>query len=852
MLRASLRGVRAHIVQFSLSILAVTLGVAFVAGTFALRSMLSDTFSDIIATSVQGDAYVRGSMASSSAGAGFGEDPDARTRIPLTLDETIDGTEGVSRSFPDLQGPLVLVGADGTAVANGQAPSFGLALDPEDPGATVVAGTAPTQAGEVALESSALESSGLRIGDSTTAVIGGAVASVTVVGEIDIGAAAAGATLVFLDAGTAQAAYSPDGLVSSFTVYAEGGFSQDDLVANLSAALESAGAADAAEAVTGDLAREEATESVNQALGFIGTFLLVFAAISLFVGAFIIANTFAMSVRQRQRELALLRAVGASPAQVFGSVLAQAAVIGLVGSGLGVLAGIGLVSVLRRILAAMGMQLAGGIPVEPATVTLSIAIGTVISLVAAAFPARRAALTPPVEAMRDDVITAERSLGVRATLGAVLFGAGIVAVFLATDDRVAEAGTWLGAGAAATLFGILMLAPVIAGWALTVLAVPFVGTIRPLGRLARGNVTRNPRRTANTAGALMIGMALVGATTVLAATAQASTRTIVETESRADFVIQSATFEIPAGAVAAISSLDTVGRADVVTFGAGLVSGPDSQEGTRTLAGVSDGAIGTTLEVDVRSGSIADLTGGAAVQENVAQAAGWQLGDEVTVTTDTASASLELRALIDSRILGADLVVSQDTAESLLPDQQRPVVAVFVAAAPDVTLEQLRDDLTAAVAPFVIVSVQTNEELATALADQVDQVLVILYALLGLSIVIAGLGIVNTLALSVIERTREIGLLRAVGLGRTQLAGTIAIESVLTALFGTVVGVALGVALASALPYVFDDVGLSTLAIPLAQVGAMLVLAIVVGVLASIWPGVRAARLPVLEAIAQE
>ena len=854
MLRTALRGVRAHIVQFALSILAVLLGVAFVAGTFSLRAMLSDTFGAIIATTVQGDAYVRGAEESASAGTGFGDNRDGLTRIPLSLRETIESADGVSQAFPDLGGPLVLVGSDGTAVANGQAPNFGSALDPADPSARVVAGRLPTSAGEVALEAATLQTSGLQVGDTTTAVIGGQAQPVTVVGEVDLGAPSAGATLVFLDPASARAAYSPDGLVPSFTVYARDGVTEDQLVENVTSALAAAGSdGEAAEAVTGEQARAEATESVNQALGFIGTFLLVFAAISLFVGAFIIANTFAMSVRQRQRELALLRAVGASPAQVFGSVLAQAAVVGLVGAGLGVLAGIGLVAVLRRVLAAMGMELSGGIPVEPTTVALSIATGTVISVVAAAIPARRAALIPPVQAMRDDVVSVERSLHVRAAIGAVLLGGGILAVFLATDDRVDDAGTWLGIGAAATLVGTLMLAPVIARGTLAVLAAPFVATIRPLGRLARGNVTRNPRRTSNTAGALMIGMALVGATTVLAATAQASTREIVETESTADFVVQSATFEIPGGAVSAIRSLDSVGRADVVTFGSGLVSGPaDSEPGPRTLAGVSEGAIGTTLDVEVLAGSMTDLAGGAAVQDDVAEAAGWAVGDVLEITTDAAGGQVEIRAIIDSQILGADLVLTEEETEALLPPTQLAVVAIFVAAAPGVTTETLRADLTAAVSPFVIISVQTNDELATSLADQVNRVLVILYALLGLSVVIAGLGIVNTLALSVIERTREIGLLRAVGLGRAQLAGTISIESVLTALFGTVVGVTLGVALASALPFVFDDVGLSTLAVPWPQVGGMLALAVVVGVVASLWPGARAARLPVLEAIAQE
>ncbi len=860
--RVALRDVRAHLVQFGLSVLAVLLGVAFVAGTFALRTMLGATFSDIIATSVQGDAYLRGAEQSASGGAlGGGLDGD-RTRIPIDLAATVDEVDGVEQALPELSGPIVLVGPDGTAVQNGQAPSFGLGLDPDNPTYAVVDGRRPTAAGEIALTGGTLVRSGLALGDATTIVVGGAVTPVDVVGEVDLGAPNAGPVFVFLDVAAAQTAYAPDGLVSSIAVYAADGIGEQEMVDRLDTALADAAAAgeistDGVEVVTGEAARDEATASVTEVLGFIGTFLLVFAGISLFVGGFIIANTFAMSVRQRQREFALLRAVGASPGQVFASVVVQAAVVGLVGSGLGVVAGVALVSVLRVVLARMGMDLSGDIPLEVSTVTLSMGIGTLVSVVAAVIPARRAALVPPVEAMREDVTTQEHSLHLRAAVGAALLAGGLVAVFLATSDRVEQAGAWLGLGAAAVLVAVLVLAPTIARTTLAVLAAPAVAAIRPLGRLARGNVTRNPRRTASTASALIIGMALVGATTVLASTAQASTRTVVETESTADLVVQSASFRVPAEAVPAVSGLDVVARADTVSVATAQVTGPgEGDAGTRvptTLAGVSGGAVGTTLAVPVLDGSLDGLgDGDVAVQKTTAEAQGWSVGDDLVLTTDTGDADVTIRAVIDSRILGAPLILSEEYLSALLPETQRDVTTIFVAAAPGVGVEELRRDVTAAVAPFVVLSVQTNDELATSLADQVDQVLVILYALLGLSIVIAVLGIVNTLALAVIERTREIGLLRAVGLGRFQLAGTIAIESVLTAVFGTAVGVAVGVALASAMPYVFADVGLGTLAIPWAQVGAMLALAVVVGVLASLWPGVRAARLPVLEAIAQE
>ncbi|NMR20376.1 ABC transporter permease [Cellulomonas fimi] len=855
MLRVTLRGIRAHLVRFVLSVLAVTLGVAFVAGTYSLRAMLASTFSEIVASSLTGDVYVRGSEPA-GASSPLGTLGESRNAIPLDLADDVAAVDGVDLALPDLAGPAVLVGADGTAVSQGQAPSFAQSLDPRDPAVSVAAGRAPSGPDEVALASETLEASGLALGDRTSAVIGGELRTVAVVGEVEFGAPLAGATVVFVDVPTATAAYAPGGLVETITVHAEPGVDARALAERLDAVVSAE--ADA-ETITGDRLRADARAEIDEALGFVETFLLVFAGISLFVGAFIIANTFAMSVRQRMRELALLRALGASPAQVFASILVQAAVIGLVGSALGVVAGFGLVTLLREVLGRFGMSLSGEIPLDGYTVTVSLVVGTVMSVVAAAVPARRAALTAPVEAMRDDVVVQERTLRWRALVGSVLTLGGAVAVVLAVRRPEASGGTVLGVGAAAVLVGMLLLAPVVARASLRVLAAPLVATIRPLGRLARGNVTRNPRRTANTAGALMIGMALVGASAVLAASAQGSTRSIVAEASTADLILRSAAGDVPVEALAGAREVEGVVAADAVTLGSVLLAeagrGPGSGPGEgstdpTTVVGIDPDAFGRTMAIEATEGSLDRLADGeVAIQRAEAEDTGWGIGTELEVTSSTGRASVVVGAVIDSPAIPAPVVLPEPLFAELVPAEQAAVNLVFVKAEPGTDLGELRESLTDVVAPFVVVSVLDNDEFASELAAQVDQVLVILYALLGLSVVIAILGIVNTLALSVIERTREIGLMRAVGLGRLQLAGTVAIESVLTALFGTVVGVAVGVALASAMPSVFADVGLGTLVVPWDTVGWILVLAVVVGVLAAIWPGIRAARLPVLEAV---
>ncbi|MBW0255478.1 ABC transporter permease [Cellulomonas sp. PS-H5] len=846
MLRVALRGIRAHLVRFLLSLLAVALGVAFVAGTFSLRTMMSSTFDGIVDAGTPGDAYVR---AEPAEGASVVEGTTAGPAVPMTLADEIAALDGVAHAIPEAQGSIVLVGADGTAVQSTQAPSLVFSYLPDDPSLDVVEGRGPERPGEIALETATLASSGLEVGDTTQVVLGGQLSDAEVVGRFDMGAPMAGATLVVVDPGTGYALFAPDGDVADIAVYAEDGTTPAELVDAVAPLVPGD-----LQVVTGQELRDENKDAIGEMLGFITTFLLVFAAIALFVGAFIISNTFAMSVRQRMREFALLRAVGASPAQVFTSILVQAAVVGLIGSALGIAGGLGLVQGLKSVFEAMGMDLAGDIPVDGATIGVSLVVGTVVSVLAAAVPARRAALVPPVEAMRDDVAVPERSIRVRAVLGTLLTGLGVAAVLAAvlnTGEETLDAV--LGAGAAAVLVGVLMLAPSLARTVVGALAWPFVRLLRPVGRLARGNVVRNPRRTANTAGALMIGMALVGGVSVIATSAQASVAGVVESQLHADVVLQSATRDLPKGAIADADALPEVGGTAAFAFAPLEVSSDGDGSGTQIVAGVRDDLFDRTIEATTIDGDLASLADGeAAVQEDPAKEQGWAVGDTLRIAGATGPRDVTVGAVFTTNVIGAPVVVGTEVLDALVPPEQQMVDLLAVDAASGVGVDELKDAVTAAVAPYVVVSVLTQDEFVSNLADQVNQVLVILYALLGLSVVIAVLGIVNTLALSVIERTREIGLLRAVGLGRLQLAGTVTVESVLTAVFGTVVGLVVGVALASALPSVYADDGLSELVIPWGNLVGMLGLAVVVGVLAALWPGTRAARMRVLDAVSYE
>lgn len=846
--RIGLRSVRAHAARFVMSVLAVALGVAFVTGTFALREMLSTTFDELVNASSTADAYVRlpdESMSDLSAvGAVSGG-------VPLALADELEAVDGVGAVVPSVTGPATLVGADGTAVRSTQAPSFVMPYYPDDPGMGTLEGRLPHDASEVVLEAHTLESSGLAIGDTTKLVVLGSVSDVTVVGTADFDAPMAGATIVLMDPATVEAAFAPTGTASTLSVYAADGVSQDELVDRL-APLAPAGT----EVVSGDTMRTELTGEISDQLGFVSTFLLVFALLALFVGAFIIANTFTMAVRQRMREFALLRAVGASPAQVFGSIVVQALAIGVVGSALGVLGGFGLVTGIGALFERMDMTLSSRVPLSVSTVAIGLAVGTVVSVVAAALPARRAALVPPVEAMRDEVTAHEKSLRRRAWAGVVLLAGGVAAlVAAAARPDSGSAGSLLGIGAGAVVVGTLVVGPVVVPAVVRTLAAPAVAWLRPVGRLARGNVVRNPRRTASTAGALTIGMALVGAAAVLATSTDASVRHVVDSELHADYVLRTQQPDTIAPAVVdEVAGLDGVAQVYGIPWSVVTLTVGDGAAEPTPVAALDPAMLGSVLTPQELVGPVADAlaSDGVVVDTLAAEDNGWQIGDAVTLTTTAGTTSTTIEGMMRSAALGVPAVVSPQVLDELVPHAVQTDTTVAVVAAEGTDVEALRADLTQVVAPLYVVSVQDAEQFVDGLAAQVNQVLYVLYALLGLSVVIAVLGIVNTLALSVIERTREIGLLRAVGLGRFQLAGTITTESVLTAVCGTAIGLAVGIGVAAVFPRLFRDEGLTVLAVPAGSLTGMLALAVVVGVAAAVWPAVRAARLPVLEAISQE
>lgn len=856
--RVAWRSIRAHAKQFLLTALAVVLGVAFLSGTLALRAVLSETFSSLISSTLTADLYVTGEPLEGEEGSGT----VLTQPVDSSLAEQLMTLDGVAAAHPASSLMGTLVGADDTPVTSGGAPTLIIPLYDDDPGLSWLAGRSPSGSSEIALESDALTRSGLAVGDTTHLVVQGSPAEVTVVGEFSYGTSMAGATLVGMDPAWLMGVAAPDGQVAQIEVIVTAPATAahvEEVKREIADVLP-----DGARVQTRDQAVDEQNAYVESILGFVSTFLLVFVVLAMFVGSFIIMNTFAMSVRQRQKEFALLRAVGASPGSVFRTVLLQALVIGLVGSLVGVAVGAGILRLLMAGMESLGMPLPGGVPLTGPLVAVSLGAGLLVTVVGALLPARDAALTAPVEAMRDVSGAREKSLVVRTVTGGLLLSAGLAATAAAwTQDGLDQRRWVLAAGAAGVLIGLLLVSPVLARPVVAVLGLPF-RVLRPAGRLAVRNISHNPRRTANTSGALMVGMALVCAGATLAASVNDSTADVINDSMKADLIVQPTstayTARLPADMVERITALDGVAATAPFTAVTASVLLPDGTQEPSVVVNVVEAATYASFyDLGVEAGSMGDLDA-----DHVAAYAstGLALGDEVVITGPAGTVQATVAAIIDPKGVTGSFYATPELAAAVgswtgsVPTEADQVLdspyGMFLTLEPGADLDAVRTQVQDIVAPTYTYSVQDATDFSDQVGQQVNRVLAVLYALLGLSVAIAILGIVNTLVLSVTERTREIGLMRAVGLGRAQLGAEIMTESVLTALYGTVVGGAAGVFLAAALRAVLEDEGLTTLSIPWDQLVAMLVLSVVVGMVAAVWPALRASRLPVLDAIATE
>ena len=852
MWRVTLRGLQGHALRFLLTASAVMLGVSFVTGTFVLRDSIDNSLSSLFSQAFKGtDVSVRGAAVGGTLTEGIVIDPTGassttRPSVPLSLERTLASVPGVAHVIPNLQGTAVIAGKDGLPVRTGGAPGLSFAYDAADPSFTLVKGSAPTGPGQVLVETSTLAKAGLKVGDTTTAVIGDETRPVTITGEVKFGSLF-GATAVLVDDATARRTFVRDGTVASISLTAAPGRSQETLRAAVARVLPPS-----AEAVTGDSLERDGQAALQTGLGFFTTFMLAFAGIALFVGSFIIVNTFSMVVAQRTRELALLRAIGASRTQVMTVVLAEAAVVGVVGSllgvGLGLLIAAGAEALIRSLL---GAELGQGLPLTLPTVLLSVAVGVLVTVAAATLPALKAARTPPVAAMSLDAGMAPRGLRLRGLSGGTVL---LVGVWMLTLGVTRTDVAWgpSGLGAALCVLGVLLAAPVAARPVVRVVTWPFEALAHTVAKLARENALRVPRRTATTASALMIGLALISGISVLASSAKASTTRDMGLQLSSDFVLSGGGSPIPETVVSRAAALPQVRSA-------GALSAVDVHVGSFSSIATATTAIGLADNFVLSpaagtSGSLESLGGRTIlIDATTATARSWKAGDTLDATV---GALVHQRLTVggvftDSAGFSSHVIVDRSLYLDAVPTTSRRDLGVYIRADEGADIAVLRAGLVGLVKPYLVVSVQDGQEYAAAQAASIDVLINLLYVLLLFSVVVAVLGIVNTLALSVFERTREIGLLRAIGLSRRQLASMVTIEAVATAVFGAVLGTVLGLGLGVALQHGLAAQGLGVLVIPWGLIATLLVSSAVVGVVAAALPSVRVVRLGILEAIAR-
>ena len=845
MLKAGWQSLLARKLRLLMSAFAIILGVAFVAGSFIFTDTLGRAFDGIVAGSV-GDVIVR------PAGTNTLEGQSSRT-IPADVLADLAPVEGAARVDGNVtySGAFV-IDSDGKIIGGQGAPALGYnhtggpAADGREFG-TIESGDWPQRSGEVALDTRTAERSGYAIGDSVPILTPGDPPRVeaTLVGTVGFdGGGIVGASVAVFETGQAQELFlgGEDAFTDIWVTRAEG-VSQDELKEAVDAVLPAG-----YESVTGAVAADEAANSIGEALSFINTFLLVFAAVALVVGAFLIVNTFSILVAQRSRELALFRAIGATRTQVTRSVVLEAVVMGVIGSTFGLLLGVGLAMLIQVLFGRFGLDLSG----TPLTFTwkpvvASYAVGMVFTVLAAYLPARRAGKVPPVAAMRDDAVVAESSMHRRVVLGAVLIGLGVAG--LAVGLLVPEAPrplVFLGLGILGVLLGVALTSPLLGRPVLGAFGAAYRRLFGAVGVMAHENSLRNPRRTAATASALMIGLTLVSMMSVVGASAKASIDRIVAQNAAADFVVSN-----PVGQPFSPSVTDRIAAVEGVDQALRVRGGALAVDGTEQFAfGIEPESFLSVIEVPVTEGSLAELgPTSIAVSTNVLDVA---VGDTMTLSQAGKSAEVTVVSVFEpSAILGfVDYLVDLRTLSDFgVPELD---ALTYVTADGTVPLGDLQSALEDSVADVPVVTVNDQQGYAEQLRAPIDQLLFIIYALLGLAVVIAVLGIVNTLALSVIERTREIGLLRAVGLSRRQLRRMIRLESVVIAVLGATLGVGLGVAFGVAVQRALADEGFETLVVPVGQLVVFVALAGVVGVLAAWWPGRRAANLNVLQAIAAE
>ncbi|CAB4370904.1 unannotated protein [freshwater metagenome] len=842
----------AHKVRLIATALSVLLGVAFMSGTQVLTSSISASFdkvfSDVYASI---DVVVR---SSNKVETPFGSQ---RTRISESVLPTVTGVPGVEAAEGQVVGQIKVLDKDNKPLVAAQGPpNFGLnwLTSSSLNGWKVVDGVAPTQSSDILLDAKTAKDGHYAVGDTVNVSVTKGVQSFTLVGIAKFGKLDTwgGAQAALFTTSTIQALVGEPGMYDWISIAGKDGESQQQLANTVSKAIPPG-----TEAITGKEFTAESQDAFQKIIGIFSTFLLVFALIALFVGSFIIYNTFSIIVAQRTKELALLRALGASRGQILRSIILEAFFVGLTASIIGVGCGVLLAIGLNKLMQTIGFSGPDTpIVIPPVAVVVSLLVGTLITLVSAVFPARRAATVPPIAAMRDVAVDRTGTSKRRVVTGLVLLAVGAFMLWYGLNGNSDSGLQIIGGGAFFVFISLTVIGPVIATPFASVLGWPLQKASRITGRLARENAMRNPRRTSTTASALMIGIGLVGFIAVTAQSIKASTVDAINQSVTGQYVVTTEGFGSTALPQSLADELTAVPGVQVASGISGTFG--DVMGRSKVLLAVDPASITQVIKFTDVQGSFSSLgIGQIAASEQLAKDKHLSLGQIIDATfLKGGPTTLVLSSIYKTEFptQGSGWIISTDQFNTVVPPAQQTYSAIYVKLKDTSTtgVNAALPGLKAVTDTVPGAKLQNLTEYKKAQTDQVNQFLKIVYVLLALALIIAIVGVVNTLLLSVYERTRELGLLRAVGMSRRQVRSTIRLESVIISLMGTLIGLVIGIVFGWALVTALADQGITSFAIPWTQLVIIVIIAILAGVGAALYPARRAARLDVLRAISSD
>ena len=855
MTRTTLRDLWAHKRRLISTCIAVLLGVAFMSGTLVLTSTINSVFDDLFAAGTKGtDAVVRGPVLFKSERGG-----EQRDRLPEDVVTKVRAVPGVAAASPAIASfEFTLLNKKGDPMGGAGPPTIigSWDTDPTLNPYQVVSGRAPEANGEAVINRAAANDGPFEVGDTLVLVTPEGQQKLKLVGISRFGDAdsSGGVISVATTLAQAQTLAGASNKLDQVNARAKAGISPDQLVTQLRAAKVAPGA----NVITGEaLAKEQATD-LKDVFGFFSKILLTFAFIALFVGIFIISNTFSILLAQRTKQLALMRALGASRRQVLGSVLLEAGIIGVISALLGFVAGVGLAQAAFVLLRKAGLDLPStGLTITAGNAAVSILVGLAITAGSAMLPAIRATRVPPIAALQDVATDESDRSRFRAAAGAVAAVIGVVLLLPSFgSDQSTDRLPTIGLGMALVVVAVLILGPVYARPLSNLVGSPLPKLKGVTGRLSRQNATRNPRRTASTASALIIGVTLIGFITIFANSAQSSVTKSISGGFKGDYIVQPASQQTFAGAGPELSErmAKVPGVADVTAIAGAeaLLELPDGTKSPAILAGIDPATYTKLFDAKMERGALTDLRDGQiVVDRQVAEKNKLSIGDSVKLTgRNGATLTFKVAAISDERVLLGQWSTTRADASRLTEQPTDFLVAIKAAAG--TTPASLRPELKKIAKDFPTMKLQDREEFTGSIVTQISALLNVIYGLLAVSVVIALIGIANTLSLSIHERTREVGLLRATGMTRRQLRSSVRWEAVIVALMGTGIGLLLGLGLSFTLIQALKSQGFNTFAIPVGGLVTVVVFGAAVGVIASIRPASKAAKLNVLEAISSE